>query len=397
MVRDFQGDKAALAGEALDFFNETMAEAEKSAEATQALAGQETQNVEIHVADGTVRNVKVKKGLTLDWLRCHMLDILGIENGNAFELFEADPADSRSPWHLLARSKNVVATMLEAQESKHCICFGRINVLTSEALEVDDVANARLTYEHAVKQFMSCQRLPLAAEDEKPLYVKVATALVSCDRATYEKKQKGGPDSFNARVDQMQAEFEAGLNGDGVLERYLPKPWFQLFDRAVLADAVHEGLTELGAFSENIKGFELMWKSRALSLMQSSCPLLETYTFGSVSFVAKSEIANEQLEWVGQTCEPPQQVLEMDASEKFLLSISHKHIEVIPDADGGETISIPIQLGLESRYLNCWAVIPGDRIAFSFFDFSLPVGLILKVPEGVAEAVGVFLARFQSV
>merc|ERR1712217_222241 len=163
-------------------------------------------------------------------------------------------------------------------------------------------------------------------------------------------------------------------------------PWLSAFDRSTLAKAVMDGLKEFGADSDDVHSFELMWKSRALSLMQSRCPSLGAYDLGLVTTVSKDQVGWDDLKFTGSEDDPAQFLPE--GSAKYRLLLSKDYLDIVPEGSkDGDTIRIPINLGLESKYLGGWAT-TSDAVAVCIVDFTLTVGVAMQTPSGVSEAIG---------
>jgi len=348
------------------------------------------------------RPIKVKKGTTLAQLHTRMLKVMSLLSADAFEFFTHDPEEPGPPWRLLPRSLTVDDAVARTNAAGRCLLFGRMNLTPGEDLCVDDLNNARLTHLHAVKQFLGYS-LPLpGGKANAEIWVRIAAALVSADRATYGgKKRRGkGHDRFNAKVAQLKAELDGGLAGASVLERYVPAAQLKAFGREALASQVMAWLQRPSGHVNEDGSFELMSKGRALALMQANLPDFGAYACGTAAKV-QDEVRWNEIKWIHVPPRPPKQELEMHGMRQaeYQLLVSGEGLELQTGSALGWGVRIPFRQGLGRCHLTGWGAPSSDTLALSLMETDnwgdlAPAGLVLRMPEGAPEATCALLFYF---
>jgi len=400
-LQTFAVEKPKLAAQALALLEVTSGQAEGASQKGGSLDGQDL--VEVHTEDRTSRSLKYKANMTLEDLKKRMLKVLSLQSGQGFAFFSCEMDEERAPWRLLPSTMDVQTAASKALVGGRCLLFGRVNIMPKEDLDVDDLNKARLTFLHAVKQWLS---YPLAMTEStgKSACLKVAAALVAADKTTYAKKKKGkGHERWNSRVTQFKAEFEAGLTGDGVLDRYVAHNFLKDADRAELAQQIL-ALVKNPAGNVNEDGnFELLGKSRALMLMQENLPDFDAYTFGPMREVPPGEFKWSDVKWEFKVAKPPQggfAPLEARRDMDHHLLVSNAGIELQSVDAVGWSLRLPFRGGMGRWHLNGWGTYEGETLALSFMDRGSgsyePVGVLLRAPEGMAAAASALLTHFRS-
>jgi len=356
--------------------------------------------VEVYTEEDMVVSLRVPDAARLEDLKRRMAKALAMRSADGFEFFSSDPDEVRPAWRLLPRGMGVRDAVSKATVGARCLLFGRVNVTPKEDLEADDLARARLTFQHAVKQWLGYPMAPTGGHATSAC-VKIAAALVAADKIEYGKRKKGNRARFNKKVTQLKHDLDGGLVGEGVLERYVPSSVLKGHDRADLAKQLLEVLGRpAGNVNENAR-FELLGKSRALSLMQASLPDFAAYFFGPVTEVAMEETQWREVRWERAPSRMPQGALaplEARRGKEHDLLVGHEGVELRSSEAADWSLRVPLKIGMGRWHLTGWGAFGGETLALSLFDRASPeqplVGIALRTPEGVADAVPTALTCF---
>jgi len=284
-----------------------------------------------------------------------------------------------------------------------------------EELRSDDLVDARLTYHHALRQYLG-YALPFSEELKTKVIPEISAACLLVDRMYYKKKKKGkGHDRFNARVEKMTKDLERGLVGDGVLERYVPTKMLQMSNRSSLAKHIMKAFEKASAakgYDEGVKT-EMLLKSRALGLMQTKLPNYSAYVWNGVTNVAKGRFVGVDLKWENLKWTEPGEPLSQSPGKKLtpkesiqLPGGNDKEYMLLVDEQGlelrartqAEGFRIPYRRGgAERRHLAGWRTLPGGTLALCAVCWQdppngekgsfVPQALALRIPEGAPEPV----------
>eukprot|EP00928_Gymnodinium_smaydae_P028298 TRINITY_DN21606_c0_g1_i2.p1 TRINITY_DN21606_c0_g1~~TRINITY_DN21606_c0_g1_i2.p1 ORF type:complete len:1743 (+),score=366.46 TRINITY_DN21606_c0_g1_i2:64-5292(+) len=409
-AQQFVAERPAIASDAIQQFETKAAAMPIIPESTNSQDGL----VEVYMEDGQSIRLKFKSHWTFANLYNRMLKALSLKGEDEFEFFAAEFEDECSPWRLLGREMLVREAITQLDNMGQYILFAHMNLSPWQELSVDDIVCARLCYHHAMKMYLGYQ-LPISKEMMDNAIPEVSAGLVQSDKVVYKKKRKGkGHDRFNARVVQFKKEFQEGLTGPGVLERYVPACVLASKDRDAIAKAImscveRQGKSKIEGLED---GSELVMKGRAISLMQARLPDFDAYVWDSVRCVPAKEVDITQVDW-SESAHPlastpmwlPKQALTLGTNfteNDLTLLISSRGLELRPPG-ASSGYRMPFRRDKDRRTLTGWRPLPDNRLALAAFECQKHSGrgggyvakaMAIGVPEGAAEVVAMLLTRY---